>query len=244
MSRRPENKLDKDTTPLWEQYLVCVKTQSRQSFHCAISGLQNTHPDGLFIVAGDFNHMNLQPVLPKFHQHVNFATRGANALDLVYTNIPSTYRAEPRPYLEYSDHISVMLIPAYRPLVRRSKPVLKQLRTWQSGAISALQNCFEHTDWQMEAATYSNTTDLEEYSSSVTSCIGKCIDDVTVSKTITTRPNQKLWMTAEVHALLKALLQSRRHGGPKKSKGQTVPGHQRGEARTWPEHPQPLQGQR
>ncbi|KAK3565368.1 hypothetical protein QTP86_007114 [Hemibagrus guttatus] len=32
--------------------------------------------------------------------------------------------------------------------------------------------------------------------------IGKCIDDVTVSKTITTRSNQKPWMTAEVRALL------------------------------------------
>ncbi|KAI4904481.1 hypothetical protein NFI96_029745, partial [Prochilodus magdalenae] len=63
-----------------------------------------------------------------------------------------------------------------------------------------------HTDWQMfrEAATYSTTTDLEEYTSSVTSYIGKCIDDVTVCKTITTRPNQKPWMTAEVRALLKA----------------------------------------
>ncbi|KAI4898623.1 hypothetical protein NFI96_006404 [Prochilodus magdalenae] len=80
--------------------------------YSAISGLQNTHPDGLFIVAGDFNHVNL----------------------------------------------------------KRSKPVLKP------------------------AATYSTTTDLEEYTSS----------DVTVSKTIITRPNQKPWMTAEVRALLKA----------------------------------------
>ncbi|KAI4878303.1 hypothetical protein NFI96_003285 [Prochilodus magdalenae] len=150
--------------------------------------------------------LNTAAFLPKFHQHVNFATRGANALDLVYTNIPSAYRAEPRPHLGYSDHISVMLIPAYRPLLRRSKPVLKQVRTWPSGAISALQDCFEHTDWQMlrEAATYSTTTDLEEYTSSVTSYISKCIDDVTVSKTITTRPNQKPWMTAEVRSLLKA----------------------------------------
>ncbi|KAI4888038.1 hypothetical protein NFI96_004469, partial [Prochilodus magdalenae] len=99
-----------------------------------------------------------------------------------YTNIPSAYRAEPRPHLGYSDHISVMLIPAYRPLVRQPKPVLKQVRTWPSGAISALQDCFEHTDWQMfrEDATYSTTTDLEEYTSSVTSYIGKCIDDVTM----------------------------------------------------------------
>ncbi|KAI4892700.1 hypothetical protein NFI96_006085 [Prochilodus magdalenae] len=106
----------------------------------------------------------------------------------------------------FNKYITNKYIKTYRPLVRRSKPVLKQVRTWPSGAISALQDCFEHTDWQMfsEAATYSTTTDLEEYTSSVTSYISKCIDDVTVSKTITTRPYQKPWMTAEVRALLKA----------------------------------------
>ncbi|KAK3506472.1 hypothetical protein QTP70_001256, partial [Hemibagrus guttatus] len=58
-------------------------------------------------------------------------------------------------YIGYSDHISVMLIPAYRPLVRRSKAVLKQVKTWPAGAISALQDCFECNDWNMfrEAAT-------------------------------------------------------------------------------------------
>ncbi|KAK3512077.1 hypothetical protein QTP70_030370, partial [Hemibagrus guttatus] len=138
--------------------------------------------------------------------YVDFATREVNALDLVYTNIPGAYRAEPRPHLGYSDHISVMLIPAYRPLVRCSKPVLKQVKTWPAGAIFALQVCFECTDWDMfrEAATNGKTTDLEEYTSSVTSYISKCTDDVTVSTTITTRPNQKPWMTAKVLALIKS----------------------------------------
>ncbi|KAK3537988.1 hypothetical protein QTP70_026507, partial [Hemibagrus guttatus] len=114
--------------------------------------------------------------------------------------------AEPRPHLGYSDHISVMLIPAYRPLVRCSKPVLKPVKTWPEGAISALQDSFECTDWNMfrEAATNGDTTDLEEYTSSVTSYISKCIDEVTISKSITTRSNQKPWMTAKVHALLKS----------------------------------------
>lgn len=87
----------------------------------AISELQNAHPDGLFIITGDLNHLKT----------VNFATRGTNTLDLVYTNIPGAYRAEPRPHLCYSDHITIMLIPAYRPLVRRSKPVLKQVKHGQ-----------------------------------------------------------------------------------------------------------------
>ncbi|KAK3571346.1 hypothetical protein QTP86_008274 [Hemibagrus guttatus] len=95
---------------------------------------------------------------------------------------------------------------SYRPLVRRSKPVLKQVKTWPAGAISALQDCFECTDWNMfrETATNSDSINLEEYTTSVTSYNGKCIDDVTVSKTITTRSKQKPWMTAEVRALLKS----------------------------------------
>ncbi len=55
-----------------------------------------------------------------------------------------------------------------------------------------------------QAATYNNTTDLQEYSETVTAYITKCIDDVTVTKTITIRANQKPWLTGEVYRLLKA----------------------------------------
>ncbi|KAK3545782.1 hypothetical protein QTP70_012759 [Hemibagrus guttatus] len=172
----------------------------------AISDLQNAHPDGLFIITGDFNHANLKSVLSKFHQYVDFAMRGMNTMDLVYTNIPGAYRAEPHPHLSYSDHISVILIPAYRPLVRRSKPVLKQVKIWPEGATYALQDCFKCTDWNMfrEAETNSDSINLEEYMTSVNSYVSKCINDVTISKTITTRSNQKPWMTAKVRALLKS----------------------------------------
>ncbi|XP_049340016.1 uncharacterized protein LOC125804732 [Astyanax mexicanus] len=174
-----------------------------QELYPVISKLQNSHPDGLFIVAGDFNHSNLKALLPSFHQHVDFPTRGANLLNCVYTNIPGSYRAEPRPHYGYSDHITVMLIPAYRQLIRRAKSEKKQVTTWPPGAISALQDCFEHTDWDMfrEAATSYDSINLEEYTDSVTGYISKFIEDVTVSKTITTRPNQKPWMTAEVRVL-------------------------------------------
>ncbi|KAK3558056.1 hypothetical protein QTP86_006475 [Hemibagrus guttatus] len=56
------------------------------------------------------------------------------------------------------------------------------------------------------------------YTSSVTSYISKCIDDVTISKSITTRSNQKLWMTAACAAKIEGhSLQSWRQGGPKNS---------------------------
>ncbi|XP_058650447.1 uncharacterized protein LOC131551470 [Onychostoma macrolepis] len=185
-----------------------------RELYSAISEQQTNNPDGFFIIAGDFNHANLKTVLPKFYQHVNFATRGNNTLDFVYTTVKSAYKAEPRPHLGYSDHISVMLIPAYRPLLKLAKPVLKQITVWPENATSALQDCFQDTDWNMfkEAATYNNHTDLQEYTETVTAYIQKCTDDVTVTKTITTRANQKPWMTAEVRGLLKTRDEAFRSG--------------------------------
>ncbi len=173
--------------------------------YSAINEQQTNNPDGFFIIAGDFNHANLKTGLPKFYQHVNFATRGDNTLDFVYTTVKNAYKAVPRPHLGYSDHISVMLIPAYRPLLKRAKPVQKLITIWPENATSTLQDCFQCTDWNMfkEAATYNNHTDLQEYTETVTANIKKCMDDVTVTKTITTRANQNPWMTAEVRGLLK-----------------------------------------
>ncbi len=145
---------------------------------------------------------------------MNFATRGNNTLDFVYTTVKNAYKAEPRPHLGYSDHISVMLIPAYRPLLKLAKPVQKQITVWPDNATSALQDCFQDTDWNMfkEVATYNNHTDLQEYTETVTAYIKYCIDDVTVTKTITTHANRKPWMTAEVRGLLKTRDEAFRSG--------------------------------
>ncbi|GAA6103466.1 complement C3-like [Tachysurus ichikawai] len=129
----------------------------------AISDLQNVHPDGLFIIVGD-----LKSVLPKFHQHVDFATRGENTLDLVYRNIPGVYPAEPRPHLSYSDH-----------------------------------NTYANSSIQTTRQMLKTGSEAGRLQPAVTSYISKCIDDVTVSKTITTRSNQKPWMTANVRVLLR-----------------------------------------
>ncbi len=156
--------------------------------YSAISEQQANNPDGFFILAGNFNHANLKTVLPKFYQHVNLATRGNNTLDIVNTTVKNAYKAEPCPHLGYSDHIAVMLIPAYRPLLKLAKPVQKQITVWPDNATSALQDYFQNTEWNMfkETATYNNHTDLQEYTETVISYIKKCIDDVTVTKTITT----------------------------------------------------------
>lgn len=55
--------------------------------HASISRTQSIYPDAVQVIAGDFNHTDLKTALPKLHQHVKCATRGANILDKVYSNI-------------------------------------------------------------------------------------------------------------------------------------------------------------
>ncbi len=182
------------------------RSEALNDLYKHISEQQTAHPDAFLILAGDFNHADLKSVFPKIHQHIDFPTRGNNTLDFVYTTQRGAYKALPLPHLWASDHITVMLMPAYRPLVKVIKPVHKQIQVWPEGSSEALQDCFDTTDWDMfkQAATYNNTTDLQEYSETVTAYITKYIDDVTVTKTITVRANQKPWLTGEVYRLLKA----------------------------------------
>ncbi|KAL0153828.1 hypothetical protein M9458_050858 [Cirrhinus mrigala] len=182
------------------------RSEALNELYQHISEQQTAHPDAFLIVAGDFNLADLKSVFPKIQQHIDFPTRGNNTLDFVYTTQKGAYKAFPLPHLGASDHITVMLMPAYRPLVKVTKPVRKQIQVWPEGSSEALQDCFDTTDWSMfkQAATYNNTTDLQEYLETVTAYINKCTEDVTVTKTITVRANQKPWMTGEVYRLLKA----------------------------------------
>lgn len=122
-----------------------------------ITGTQQTaRPDAFFIAAGDYNQASLKTVLPKFHQHVNFANRGSCTLDLVYTNIKDSHRAASLAHVGNSEHLAVLLTPRYRLRVKQAKAEIKNVRVWPEEAISTLQDCFETTQWDFfkEAATY------------------------------------------------------------------------------------------
>ena len=168
------------------------------TLHDAISAQQSKHPHAVHITAGDFNRTNLKTVLPKLYQHVKCATRGDNTLDKVYTNIKNGYRARQLPQLDQSDHMSLLLIPAYKP-IRKSAPITtKTVKTWPEGAMEQLQDCFATTDWSV----FENR-DLEQYTASVLGYITHCMDTVTTVKRIRIYPNRKPWMTKEVQCLLK-----------------------------------------
>ena len=172
----------------------------------AISAQQSRHPEAALIIAGDFNQTDLRTVCPRLHQHVSCSTRGENTLGHVYSNVQSGYQSIPLPPFGKSDHISLFLKPTYQQLLKRVKSSMRTVRIWPEGAESALQDCFECTDWDVfkAAATRDSLVDVNEYASSVTGFIKKCVDDVTETKQIRTLANQKPWMNSDVRGLLKA----------------------------------------
>ena len=124
---------------------------------------------------------------------------------LAYSTIKEAFRAAPCPHFGSSDHLSVMLIPAYKPLLIRKKATIKQVRAWPAGAMETLQDCFECTDWDMfkAAATENHHTRVDEYTESVFAYIQRYMEYVSVVKNVFTRANEKPWMTSEVRAKLK-----------------------------------------
>ena len=84
----------------------------------AISKQQRGHPDGVYVIAGDFNKTNLKTVLTEFHQHIHCPTRGRNTLDHVY-----------------------------RPHICMNRSTARVIQVWPEGASEQLQNCFSDTDW-------------------------------------------------------------------------------------------------
>ena len=164
----------------------------------AINKQQTTYPEGVFIVAGDFNHVNLKTVLPCFDQHVKCATRGKNILDCVYSNIKKGYRASPLAHLGQSDHLSLSLIPAYRPIIKKQEATIKTFRKWPEDASLQLQDCFERTNW-----TLFFNQDVNEYAFAVLCYIRTCIENITTITRSRIPPNRKPWMTGEVQALLR-----------------------------------------
>lgn len=164
----------------------------------AISKQQTTHLDGVFVVAGDFNQAKLKTVLPKFYQHVQCATRGKNTLDHVYSNIKHGYKASPLPHLGQSDHVSLFLTPAYRPIVNTVKPTVRHIQVWPEGASEQLRDCFSNTEWALFEDNNINT-----YTSTVLFYIKCCVENVTNTTRIRVFPNNKPWMTRDVQLLLK-----------------------------------------
>ncbi len=93
--------------------------------------------------------LNLSISVFEFKSLYIFSSLRTPKLDHVYSNIKDAYRAAPLPHLGQSDHCSLLLLPKYTPLRRKTKLVTKIIKTWPEESLSQLQDCFERTDWEV-----------------------------------------------------------------------------------------------
>lgn len=131
------------------------------------------------ILASDFDHACLKSVLLNFVQHVNCASRGSNTLDCVYSNVKHAYSAVPLPHFGLSDHLSLLMLPAYVPVRRQAKPTRRIIKTWPEDALAKLQDCFEQTLWDIF-----ELDDFSVYAETINFYIKTCADNVAVEKHI------------------------------------------------------------
>jgi hypothetical protein len=131
---------------------------------------------------------------------LNVQPEGKIILDHLYSTHRDAYKALPHPPFGKSYHSSILLIPAYKQKLKQEAPVTRSIKKWSDEADAKLQDCFAITDWNM----FRDSSDgIEEYATSVTGFIYKCIEDVVPTVTEHIFPKQKPWTTGNIRTELK-----------------------------------------
>ena len=107
--------------------------------------------------------------------------RGKKILDHIYSTHRDTYKAVPHPPFGKSDHNSILLIPVYKLKLKQEAPVTRSIKKWSDETDAKLQDCFASTDWNM---FQDPPNGIDEYTTSVTGFINKCIEDVIPTVTV------------------------------------------------------------
>eukprot|EP00061_Rhincodon_typus_P015108 g42604.t1 len=122
--------------------------------------------------------------------------RGLNILDYCYTTIKGSI---PCPHFGKSDNSAVFLLPAYKQQLKWENPPQNKVQCWSKAVEDHLRDHLDSVDWTVFKCSVEN---LDEYATTVTDFISKCVEDCVPKKLIRMFPNHKPLM--EIHFLLKA----------------------------------------
>ena len=165
-----------------------------------ITTVENSNPDSLVLILGDFNHTTLSKELPKYIQQVTCATREGKTLDLYSSTIREAYHAVTRAHLGFSDHAMIYLLLTYCQKLKRVKPCVRNIKHWDDESILRLQGCLACIDW--DSFRYASN-DIHEYADTVTSYIHFCQDLCIPQKSVKVFGNDKPWFTKNLKIKLK-----------------------------------------
>lgn len=78
----------------------------------------------------------------------------------------------------------MIVIPAYIPVRRKTSPYTKTVKIWAEPALAQLQDCFQHTEWDLFSQN-----DLDHHTETVLDYITYCISNITLEKQVRSFPN-------------------------------------------------------
>eukprot|EP00061_Rhincodon_typus_P003314 g19782.t1 len=136
-------------------------------------------------------------------------TRGPNTLDHCYTTIKDAYRSIPCLYFGTSDHKAVFHLPAYKQKLKCEDTVQKVIHCLSEVMDELLHDCLESLGWLKDSAA-----SLNEYGTTITDFISKCVEDCMPKTLIRVFPNWKPWMNWKTHSLLKCRAETFKSDGP------------------------------
>ncbi len=126
--------------------------------HYVLSGYNNKHPDGAFIIAGVFNKANLMQIMPNFYQHESCPTRGPNRLDHCYSQLKKFNNARSLLAFCKSDHAAIFLTPEYKQRLFQEPPGERVVMHRSSHSEAMLHTALDDVDWDMFRASSSDVT--------------------------------------------------------------------------------------
>ena len=155
---------------------------------------EHQKPDAAIIILGDTNGVTFN--LPWYKQYINCNTRNDTRLELCYCNYPNAYgKCYRRSPLGIADHGSIVLLPTYKQKLKQSKPILKDIKVWDSEVEDTIKGCLESTDWDIFFDS-SETTDVSV--DVISEYINFCVDSIVPTKTVKSYPNNTPWITKDI----------------------------------------------
>jgi hypothetical protein len=75
-------------------------------------------------------------------------------------NFRDAYKALPRPPFGKTDHDAILLLSSYRQKLKQGLPVTRTIQRWSDQSEATLQDCFDHSDWNIFSSAAENNIDL------------------------------------------------------------------------------------
>ena len=127
---------------------------------------------------------------------MTFPTRGNKTLDQCYSNIKNAFLAAPLPHFGKSDHLAIILRPAYIKRLKARPVTIKTVNTWTDwSAQASLQGCLAATDWNI----FRDATDnIHDYTETVSDYISWCTSICAPPRSVRVFPNQKPWFNGDI----------------------------------------------